>query len=96
MVPRTRITASFDHLVYIIGQGLFIPIGLTFLQFAYTFRGNPYRRESRVFLAVTGLAMTGVPVSADDDGDVPPPAADGKRTTDRTDHRLGRPTSRFP
>ena len=50
VIPLTQMSPGVYHLMFGLGQGLFFPTGLTFLQFAYTFRGNPYPRESRVLL----------------------------------------------
>ena len=54
VIPYTRLSRTMYHLMFILGQGLFVPIGLTWAQFAYTFRGNPYPKEARWMLWVTG------------------------------------------
>ena len=54
VIPYTQMSRTAYHLMFILGQGLFVPIGLTWAQFAYTFWGNPYPKEARWMLWVTG------------------------------------------
>ncbi len=41
VTPLTQMSRTTYHLMFIIGQGLLLPTGLAFTQFAYAFRGNP-------------------------------------------------------
>ncbi len=52
--PMLRMSEQAFHWVFLLGQGLLIPAGLSYLQFAYSFRGNPYPKESRVMLVAIG------------------------------------------
>ncbi|MFB3131309.1 MAG: HAMP domain-containing protein, partial [Rhodothermales bacterium] len=54
VAPMTQMSPVAYHLMFVIGQGLLIPFGLIYLQFAYAFRGNPYPRESKAMLVFTG------------------------------------------
>jgi signal transduction histidine kinase len=60
LVPMTQMSSRTHFLMFFIGQGLLIPAGLSYLQFAYAFRGNPYPREARILLGVGGAMAVGV------------------------------------
>ncbi|HMB92435.1 MAG TPA: HAMP domain-containing protein, partial [Rhodothermales bacterium] len=59
-VPLTQMEPGVYHLVFLLGQGLFIPLGLAYVQFAYAFRGNPYPREARMLAWILGVLAVGV------------------------------------
>ena len=54
MLPM-QVSETLYFGVFLVGMGALLPYAITLQQFAYTFRGNPYVRESRIMLGLTGV-----------------------------------------